>query len=95
MLVWVGKNVATIDDVHASGKIRDEFSAAIMKIAITNQLRVSSSPRHKSTHLYIFGNLSTNEEQALQAIAMKISQNNSNRPITVEFKKEIQQGTNN
>jgi hypothetical protein len=95
VLILIAKNVATIEDARASNAIREEFIIASTNMVANKQMKIISSPRHGSTRLFIYGDLSGKEEQTLQALAVQISEENSNRPVNIEFRKEISQGTNN
>ena len=95
VLILIAKNVATIEDARASNAIREEFIIASTNMVANKQMKIISSPRHGSTRLFIYGDLSGKEEQILQTLAVRISEKNSNRPVDIEFRKEISQGTNN
>ena len=93
--LFVANRVPRIEDAEATYKILEEFRLASTNMIADKQIRTTSNPRRGATRLYIYGNLSTGEEKALNELAVKISHNNSNRPISVEFRAEVQQGTNN
>ena len=91
----VASKVPRADDARASSKILDEFTSASTNVVNNKRIEIRFSPRRGATQLIVYGDVSTGEQQALNELAIKISQNNSNRPISVEFRKEVQQGTNN
>jgi hypothetical protein len=89
VVVWMASKVATADDAPASNIIREEFINASTNIIIGKQMKIVSSPRRAATCLFVYGDLTVKEEQALQALAVQTSQSNSNRPVSIEFHKEI------
>jgi hypothetical protein len=91
----VASKVPTANDARASSKIFEEFTGASTNIVNNKRLEIRFSPRRRATRLIVYGKVSTVEQQALNELAIKISQNNSNRPISIEFREEVQQGTNN
>jgi hypothetical protein len=89
VVVWIAGKVATSDDARASNIIREEFINASINIVIGKQMKFFSSPGRAATCLFVYGDLTVKEEQALQILAVQTSQNNSNRPVSIEFHKEI------
>jgi hypothetical protein len=89
ILIWVASNVVTGEDARASYMIHEEFTDASTNIVTGKKLVITSSPRHTETCLYVYGDLSVKEVQALQVLAVQISKNNNNRPVIVRFRSEI------
>jgi hypothetical protein len=93
-IFWIAGKVATADDARTSNIIREEFINASTNIVTGKQMKIYSSPRRAATRLFVYGDLSVKEAQALQSLAVQISQNNSNRPVNIEFHKEIPESIN-
>jgi len=83
------------NDRFVSSQIYKEFAAASTNMITGKQLKIAFLPRRGATRLFVYGDLSANEEATMKLLAVQISQNNSNRPISLEFRKEVQPGTNN
>jgi hypothetical protein len=90
---WVASRTPTGQDSEATGKILVQYRVAATNMVNDGPLRIASSPTRGGTRLFVYGDLSASDEQVLKTLAVQISRSNSNRPVSVEFRKEFQPDT--